>query len=87
VNIYSFSMPLDLCGLLFSTNQKGAKQENANKIFFGFAFRRKLHPLLAKRTKCIVSKRKKSLKVVNCMHLCTNLLCIYLSASYVDELP
>ncbi len=79
--------PCDLCGFFFSTNQKGAKQEKINKIFFGFAFRRELCPLLAKWTKCVVPERKKSFKVVNCTHPYSNLLCIYFSTSYIDELP
>jgi hypothetical protein len=36
--IYSFSTACDLCELLFSTNQKGTKQESANTFFFSFSF-------------------------------------------------
>ncbi len=80
-------LPRDLCGVFFSTNQKGAKQKNINKIFFGSGFKRELCPLLTKRTKCVVPEGTKSLKVVNCTHPCSNLLCIHFSTNYIDELP
>jgi len=37
-------MPYNLCRLVFSTNQKRAKQESTNKIIFGSAFKRELRP-------------------------------------------